>query len=57
MLLGIKTKKFNISQFKRNIEQKKDLFGRNHIYTKIEIDESFPEYIRKNILKFKEYII
>ena len=42
---------------KRNIEQKKDLFGRNHIYTKIEIDESFPEYIRKNILKFKEYII
>ena len=33
-----------------------DLFGRNHKYKKINIDENFPKYIRDNQEKFKNFI-
>ena len=44
-----------------NIEKKinlgKDIFDRNINYKKVEIDNSFPEYIVNNKEKFKEWII
>ena len=35
----------------------KDIFDRNYSYKKIEIDSDFPEYIIKNKLKFKDWIL
>jgi beta-1,4-mannosyl-glycoprotein beta-1,4-N-acetylglucosaminyltransferase len=34
-----------------------DIFNRNIEYKKVEIDNSFPEYICKNVEKFKKWII
>ena len=38
-------------------EKKKDLFGRGHIYEKVEIDNTFPEYLINNQNKFNKFII
>ena len=42
---------------KKNIEKKKDLFGRGHIYKKVEIDETFPEYLINNKDKYSKWIL
>ena len=42
---------------KKKIKNLNDLFGRNHKYSKIEINNSYPDYIRKNKEIFKDYII
>ena len=53
-----KDEKFSsISNIQNNIKKQNDLFGRGHKYQKIEIDNSFPEYFRKNYEKFKDFII
>ena len=39
------------------IENKKDIFGRNITYEKINIDKTFPEYILNNQNKFKSWIL
>ena len=55
---GFKDEKFSsISNIQNNIKKQNDLFGRGHKYQKIEIDNSFPEYFRKNYEKFKNFII
>ena len=45
---------------KKTIEKKilngEDIFNRNFKFKKIEIDSSFPEYILKNINKYKEWL-
>lgn len=51
------TDKFSsIKVIKRKIRDKEDLFGRDHFYTKIKLDKSFPKYILKNKNKFKKFI-
>ena len=42
---------------KKNIEKKKDLFGRGHIYQKVEIDKTFPEYLINNKDKYFKWIL
>ena len=39
------------------IDDRKDLFGRGHKYIKIELDNSFPDFIIKNKKKFNNWII
>ena len=39
------------------IKNNQDLFDRDIKYKKVEIDESFPDYIRNNIKMFQEWII
>ena len=39
-----------------NIDNKLDIIGRNFEYKKINIDNSFPEYIYKNKEKFQNWI-
>ena len=34
-----------------------DIIGRDESYYKIEIDKNFPEFLTKNINKFKEFIV
>tara|TARA_B100000959_G_scaffold255476_1_gene287876 strand:- start:157 stop:696 length:540 start_codon:yes stop_codon:yes gene_type:complete len=54
---------FNTSDFtdESNIEEKiklqKDIFNRDISYSKVEIDNSFPEYIVKNKEKLKDWIL
>ena len=66
--ISLKLKTFAHSEFadekyssptiiKKNIEKKIDLFGRGHVYQKVEIDHTFPEYLKKNEDKFKKFII
>ena len=47
----------DINIMKQNIEKHKDLFGRNITYTKVNMDNSFPEYILKNKNNLKEWIL
>ena len=42
---------------KDGLNEKIDLFNRGHVYTKVELDESFPDYILKNKDNIKEWII
>ena len=47
----------SINVIKNNIEKKRDLFKRNKFYNKIDLDNSFPEYILRNKRKFKNWIL
>ena len=47
----------SVKAIQEKIEQRLDLFGRGHTYEKIEIDERYPDYIKKNLYKFNRYII
>tara|TARA_Y100000590_G_scaffold443749_1_gene573572 strand:+ start:1228 stop:2049 length:822 start_codon:yes stop_codon:yes gene_type:complete len=47
----------NIDHIKKQIEEKRDLYNSNRILKKVEIDQSFPRYIRDNISKFREFIV
>ena len=38
-------------------EKRIDIFDRGFKYSKVELDDSFPEYILKNLDKFKNWII
>ena len=42
---------------KQTINNKKDLFGRDQLYEKIKIDNSFPDYISENKSKFSSWIV
>ena len=47
----------SIRVIKEKIEKKIDLFNRGHTYKVVKIDNNFPEYIVKNVEKFKQYIV
>ena len=46
-----------ISVIKNKIENLQDLFERNHTYTKVQIDKTYPDFILKNLELFKNYIL
>jgi len=54
---SIDKKYLNLEKIKENIKDGKDIIGRKDIYEKIEIDNSFPDYIIKNKSLFKDWII
>ena len=54
---SIDKKYLNIEKIKENIEDGKDIIGRNDIYEKIEIDNTFPSYILENKSLFKDWIV
>ena len=47
----------SIQTIENKIQNRIDLFGRNHIYEKINLDETFPEYLKNNIKKFEKFIL
>ncbi len=47
----------DIEKIKNAIENNKDLFNRNQKYEKIQLDNSFPDYILENEIKFQNWII
>tara|TARA_B110001454_G_C12707820_1_gene429377 strand:- start:933 stop:1739 length:807 start_codon:yes stop_codon:yes gene_type:complete len=54
---------FNTSDFTNEsiitekIKMQKDIFSRGFTYKKVEVDKSFPEYILKNLDKYKNWIL
>jgi beta-1,4-mannosyl-glycoprotein beta-1,4-N-acetylglucosaminyltransferase len=66
--ISIKLKTFAHSEFsddkfasiniiENNIKDKMDLFKRGHIYKKVEIDDTFPNYLKDNLIKFDKFIL
>ena len=47
----------NINAIKERIDNNTDLLERDYIYKKIDIDETFPEYIIKNKKRLSKWII
>ena len=47
----------DISKIREKINNKKDLFGREINYKKVEVDKYLPDYIVKNKDKFREWIV
>jgi len=47
----------NINKIEEKISKRVDLFGRNIKYEKINLDDSFPEYILSNKDRFKDWIL
>ena len=52
----IDEKYLSIEQIEKSIEQGKNLVGKHEYFEKIELDNSFPEYILKNKEKYKDWI-
>ena len=48
---------YNERNIKKKIDQKKDLFNRGHKFDVVKVDESYPDYLKKNIDKYQEWII
>jgi len=52
----IDEKFLDLDEIKQRIIKKEDIIGRNDNFNKIEIDESFPIYLQKNINLYKDWI-
>ena len=50
----IDEKYLNEESIKKSIENRKDIIGRKDEFIKINVDETFPKYLLKNIDKYKE---
>ena len=46
----------SINIIKEKLKKKIDLFERGHGYEIVKLDDSFPDYLLKNINKFKDFI-
>ena len=46
----------NLSNIRKKLQNKEDLFDRNYKYETIKIDNSFPSFIFQNQTKLKEFI-
>jgi beta-1,4-mannosyl-glycoprotein beta-1,4-N-acetylglucosaminyltransferase len=55
-------KEFSVSKFsnmrviKNKIREKRDVYNKNQLFYKVELNKSFPKYILDNKKKFKRYI-
>ena len=47
----------NLDTIKKKISNLEDLFNRGHQYKKVEIDDSYPEFLIKNLERYKYYIL
>ena len=52
----IDKKYLSLKSINEMVKAKKDIIGRGHNYKKIEIDESFPNYLVNNLENYKEWI-
>ena len=52
----IDEKYLSLESINRMVKAKRDIIGRDHNYKKIEIDDSFPNYLLNNLDNYKEWI-
>ncbi len=50
-------KYINLQNIENRVKSNKDIFDRKQYYEKINIDESYPSYIRKNVDTLKDWIV
>jgi len=53
----IDEKHLDVNEIKKKIENQADIIGRNDSFTKIKLDENFPEYLLSNKEFYNEWII
>ena len=53
----IDEKHLNLDEIKKKIENQIDIIGRNDNFTKIVLNENFPEYLLNNKQFYKEWLI
>ena len=53
---SIDQKYLNVDSIKKKIENGEDIIGRKDFFRKIEIDSSYPDFFKKNIQKYEEWI-
>ena len=53
---SIDQKYLNIDSIKKKIESGEDIIGRKDFFHKIEIDNSYPNFFKENIQKYKDWI-
>jgi beta-1,4-mannosyl-glycoprotein beta-1,4-N-acetylglucosaminyltransferase len=46
-----------LSAIEKNITRQKDIFGRNSKFKRVEIDDSYPEYLSNNIFEYNHLIL
>lgn len=46
-----------LSRIDRNIARRKDIFGRRSLFKQIDIDESYPDYIRNNLALYDHLVL
>ena len=52
----IDEKYLKLNEIKKRIEKGEDIIGRDDNFKKVELDDTFPEYLLNNRTKYKEWI-
>jgi len=52
----IDSKYLSVKQIEQSIKEGKNLVGKEEYFKKIKIDDTYPEYLLKNIEKYKNWI-
>ena len=47
----------NVEVIKKKIDQRKDLFNRGHKLERVDIDETYPDYIIQNMRELNKFIL
>ena len=47
----------NVSKIEENVKNLTDLYSRGQTFKKVSIDETYPDYIRNNLDKYKQFIL
>jgi beta-1,4-mannosyl-glycoprotein beta-1,4-N-acetylglucosaminyltransferase len=53
----IEDKFLDLENIKKNIENQKDIIGRPHDYSKVPIDDNFPDHLKKNLSNYNSWIV
>ena len=53
----IDEKYLSLESINKMVQERKDIIGRDHTYKKINIDESYPNYLINNLDYYKEWVI
>ena len=46
----------NLDEIKKRINKREDIIGRNDQFIKVDLDNSFPEFLLNNQFNYKEWI-
>ena len=52
----IDKKYLSLESINKMVQERKDLIGRDHTYKKIDIDESYPNYLINNLDYYREWV-
>jgi len=53
----IELKYLNLQEIEKKIKNGQDIIGRDDIFSRIDLDDTYPEYILNNKIKFKNWIV